>query len=154
MHNIELPNATVWRTRLFFCAISIAASPLMANASRGMSSGALSTTDYPNSTPTAQYASYARGTESGVTGDAPAASSPSSGNAIVAGATSPTITGKPATSVIAGHTYTFRPTAKAGAGETLRFAIAHKPPWAIFSIATGELSGTPKTTQIGTYPDI
>jgi len=154
MHNIGLPSAIVRRTRLIFFTIFIAASPLMVIASARMSSDAPPTTGYLNGALTAQYANYARGIVSSVTDDIATAPSPSFDNAIAAGATPPTITGKPATSVIAGHTYAFRPTAKGGAGKPLSFSIAHKPSWASFSIATGELSGTPKTAQIGTYPNI
>jgi hypothetical protein len=154
MHNIGLPGAIVRRTRLVLFIIFIAASPMMVIASTRMSSGAPPTTGYLTGTPTAQYSSDARGIVSGVTADTAAASSPSFGYAIAVGTTAPTITGKPATSVIAGHTYAFRPTAKGGAGKTLSFSIAHKPSWAGFSIATGELSGTPKTAQIGNYPNI
>jgi hypothetical protein len=67
---------------------------------------------------------------------------------------SPSISGKPAASVIAGHTYTFTPEATGPAGEALSFSIAHKPAWASFSIATGKLDGTPTSRQTGTYADI
>ena len=37
---------------------------------------------------------------------------------------------------------------------TLSFSVRNMPPWATFSIATGLLSGTPGSTQIGTYGNI
>jgi hypothetical protein len=73
---------------------------------------------------------------------------------VVAAANAPTITGTPPTSVVAGHAYAFKPTAKGPAGSTLSFSIAHKPSWGSFSIATGELSGTPTSAEEGEYSDI
>jgi hypothetical protein len=66
----------------------------------------------------------------------------------------PTISGTPPTSVVVGHAYAFKPTAKGPTGSTLSFSIAHKPSWGSFSIATGELSGTPTSAEEGTYSDI
>jgi hypothetical protein len=73
---------------------------------------------------------------------------------VAATAAPPSISGKPATSVIAGHTYAFTPKATGPAGEALSFSITHKPAWASFSIATGELDGTPTSKQTGMYSDI
>lgn len=68
--------------------------------------------------------------------------------------TPPTIAGTPPTSVIAGQTYAFQPTAADADGQTLRFGIANKPTWAIFDIVTGRLSGTPASTDAGTFANI
>jgi hypothetical protein len=73
---------------------------------------------------------------------------------VVVAASSPTITGTPATSVIAGHAYSFKPTARGPAGSALSFSIARKPSWGSFSIGTGELNGTPTTAEQGTYSNI
>jgi hypothetical protein len=64
------------------------------------------------------------------------------------------ISGAPAGSVTAGSPYTFRPTASDSAGRTLSYSVDNKPAWANFSIATGELSGTPNSSQVGTYSNI
>ena len=66
----------------------------------------------------------------------------------------PTISGTPATSVVAGVAYTFQPTATDADGDALYFSIQDKPPWASFSIATGLLSGTPATADVGTDANI
>ena len=66
----------------------------------------------------------------------------------------PTISGVPATSVVAGKAYSFAPTASDPDGNTLSFSVQNKPAWATFSIATGGLAGTPNTTQTGTYSAI
>jgi hypothetical protein len=66
----------------------------------------------------------------------------------------PTIAGTPATAVAAGSAYTFTPTGADADGDTLSYSIANKPVWANFSIATGQLSGTPSSTQTGTYANI
>jgi hypothetical protein len=116
--------------------------------------GFQTTTGYLNGTPTAQYVGDAIGVTISVTDGTTTAWLPSFNIHIAAATAAPTITGKPATSVIAGHAYAFTPTAKGPAGSSLSFSIAHNPSWASFSIATGELSGTPTTAQEGTYSDI
>jgi hypothetical protein len=66
----------------------------------------------------------------------------------------PVIAGAPATAVIAGQSYVFQPSASDAAGKALTFAISNRPSWATFSTATGELSGTPSSAQVGTYSNI
>jgi len=73
---------------------------------------------------------------------------------VVTGAPTPTISGTPPTSAVAGRRYTFRPTASGPAGMTLSFSVQNKPTWANFSIATGQLTGTPTSTQTGNYSNI
>jgi len=69
-------------------------------------------------------------------------------------AAAPTISGTPATTDVAGTAYSFQPTASGPSGMTLAFSVQNKPSWANFSIATGALSGTPASTQTGTYSNI
>lgn len=64
----------------------------------------------------------------------------------------PTISGSPATTVIAGATYSFQPTATDADGDPLSYSVQNKPSWATFSIANGKLSGTP--TTVGTASNI
>ena len=64
----------------------------------------------------------------------------------------PVISGTPATSVVAGQSYSFQPTASDADGDTLNFSIANKPAWASFNAVTGRLSGTP--TAAGTHGGI
>ena len=66
----------------------------------------------------------------------------------------PTISGTPATTDVAGTAYTFTPQASDSNGAALSFSVQNLPSWAIFSIATGTLSGTPATANAGTYSDI
>jgi hypothetical protein len=66
----------------------------------------------------------------------------------------PTISGTPPTSVKAGAPYSFQPTASGPAGMSLSFSVQNKPAWANFSIATGQLTGTPSSTQAGSYSNI
>src|SRR5437868_2115164 len=66
----------------------------------------------------------------------------------------PTISGTPSTSVVAGQSYAFTPTTTNPGGMTLTFSIINQPSWATFSSGTGELSGTPATTDVGTYANI
>lgn len=66
----------------------------------------------------------------------------------------PTISGTPATSVQAGQTYTFVPAASDPDGDTLVYSILNQPRWANFSTASGRLSGTPSSTDVGTYSNV
>jgi len=66
----------------------------------------------------------------------------------------PTISGVPATSVTAGHPYSFTPSASGPAGLTLTFSVQNLPSWATFSTSTGTLSGTPPAAYVGTFTNI
>lgn len=66
----------------------------------------------------------------------------------------PTISGAPATSVAPGAAYSFTPSASDPNGDPLRFKISGKPGWASFDTVTGRLSGTPGTSNVGTYANI
>jgi hypothetical protein len=66
----------------------------------------------------------------------------------------PTISGVPATQIMAGATYSFVPSAADTNGDPLTFSIANKPAWASFSNSNGSLTGTPATTQTGTTSGI
>jgi hypothetical protein len=62
----------------------------------------------------------------------------------------PTITGTPATTVVAGSGYSFTPVGADPDGNTLTYSIQNQPSWAQFSATTGRLSGTPSTANVGT----
>lgn len=66
----------------------------------------------------------------------------------------PTISGSPATQVVAGQAYSFSPTAADPEGATLTFSISNKPAWATFSSSTGSLTGTPAAGNVGTTSGI
>lgn len=66
----------------------------------------------------------------------------------------PTISGSPPTSVTAGETYSFRPTASDPDGNVLSFSVTNRPSWASFSTVNGTLSGTPAAADVGTYSNI
>lgn len=61
----------------------------------------------------------------------------------------PTISGTPTTQVQAGQAYSFSPAASDAGASSLAFSIQNKPAWATFSIATGQLSGTPTSANLG-----
>lgn len=65
-----------------------------------------------------------------------------------------TISGSPATSITAGHSYSFTPVAHDPYRRPLVFAIANKPSWATFSSSSGQLSGRPGAGSAGTYTKI
>src|SRR5499427_4741428 len=69
-------------------------------------------------------------------------------------ADNPVISGTPPINDVAGSPYSFQPSASGPSGMTLAFSVQNKPAWASFSIATGLLSGTPASTQTGTYSNI
>jgi len=62
----------------------------------------------------------------------------------------PTISGIPATAATVGGTYNFTPTAT----YANNFTISNLPSWASFNAASGKLSGTPTTNDIGSYSNI
>lgn len=66
----------------------------------------------------------------------------------------PSISGTPASSVVAGQTYSFTPVASDQEGKALKFTIANQPTWASFTPSTGRLSGTPSTSAVGEYIEI
>jgi hypothetical protein len=66
----------------------------------------------------------------------------------------PTISGTPASTVVAGNQYSFTPAAADPDGHTLTFSILNAPSWASFSASTGQLSGSPPTAAIGVFSNI
>jgi hypothetical protein len=73
---------------------------------------------------------------------------------VTAGNRAPTISGTPTTSVTAGAAYNFTPASSDPDGDALAFSITGKPTWAVFSTATGALTGTPTVAQAGSYANI
>ena len=68
--------------------------------------------------------------------------------------TVPVINGTPPTAVAVSETYYYKPTASDANGDTLHFSIQNKPTWATFESKTGVLRGTPKSHNVGKYPNI
>ena len=68
--------------------------------------------------------------------------------------TAPTITGTPATTADVSVAYNFVPTALDADGNTLTYSISNRPAWTSFNPTTGQLSGTPTTSNVGTYSNI
>jgi len=66
----------------------------------------------------------------------------------------PTIAGTPASSVVEGQAYDFKPSASDPDGDALTFSIKNKPSWASFSNSTGRLSGKPGAGTAGNYANI
>ena len=66
-----------------------------------------------------------------------------------------TISGTPSATATAGKSYSFTPTVKDSlTGRTLTFNIGAKPSWATFNGATGTLSGTPSSSNVGKFSNI
>ena len=66
----------------------------------------------------------------------------------------PVISGIPLTTVNEDAAYSFTPTASDGNGDTLTFSIVNQPMWSNFNTLTGELSGTPGFSDVGTTSNI
>jgi len=66
----------------------------------------------------------------------------------------PSIQGVPASTVVAGSSYSFTPSAADVDGDVLMFEIVNSPSWANFDTTTGQLSGTPTATDVGTHANI
>ncbi len=65
-----------------------------------------------------------------------------------------TISGVPATTVIAGAIYSYVPTASGVSTPGLAYSILNKPNWATFTAASGALSGTPTASNVGMTANI
>ena len=66
----------------------------------------------------------------------------------------PTISGAPPAHVLEGESFDFTPFASDADGDTLEFSISRKPVWATFDSATGRLSGTPGSEDVGNFTNI
>ena len=66
----------------------------------------------------------------------------------------PQISGTPPSSVNAGESYSFVPTASDADGDALTFSVSNKPTWADFDAPTGRLSGMPTIGDAGTDENI
>jgi putative Ig domain-containing protein len=67
----------------------------------------------------------------------------------------PTIAGTAATTAVVGRVYNFSPVGDdPNDSDTLTFSIANKPAWATFTPATGQLTGTPTSADVGSTNDI
>jgi hypothetical protein len=65
-----------------------------------------------------------------------------------------TISGTPSNGVTVGTQYSFTPTASDSDGGAMTFSIKNTPSWATFNASTGQLSGSPKDTDVGTTSNI
>jgi len=74
--------------------------------------------------------------------------------AVAAGNTAPVITGTPTTSANQDTAYSFTPSATDADADPLLFGIDAKPVWAAFDTATGRLSGTPTSANVGVHRGI
>jgi hypothetical protein len=61
----------------------------------------------------------------------------------------PIISGSPVTTLSAGSTYTFTPSAADPDGDALTFRASNVPAWATFNPSTGALTGTPSEANVG-----
>jgi hypothetical protein len=68
--------------------------------------------------------------------------------------TPPSISGTPPTTATVGVAYSFQPTATDADDDTLTYSIANRPSWATFNATTGRLSGTPASTNVGSFGGI
>jgi hypothetical protein len=70
------------------------------------------------------------------------------------GARPPTISGAPATTVVAGSGYVFQAIGNDPDGDKLTYGASNLPAWLGINTANGVLTGTPSVAQVGVYPDI
>ncbi len=66
----------------------------------------------------------------------------------------PVISGSPAASVTANSGYSFQPVASDPDGDSITFSIVNKPAWASFNTGSGHLTGTPLSSDVGSYGNI
>lgn len=68
--------------------------------------------------------------------------------------TAPTIAGVPPASVAQDAFFQFLPTANDTDGDALTFMLTGNPSWLTLNTATGEVSGTPRAADVGSYANI
>lgn len=129
-------------------ALTFGIQNLPAWASFNDQSGRLSGT--PQAGDVGAYANIAITVTDGLT----TASLPAFTITVIAGNSTPTISGTPSGSIVAGNAYSFVPTASDPNGDTITFSVQNLPGWAAFDPATGELSGTPQMGDVGGYAGI
>jgi hypothetical protein len=66
----------------------------------------------------------------------------------------PVISGTPSTTIAQDETYTFTPTASDPDNDSLTFSASNVPGWLSFDSLTGQISGTPVNSDVGSYSDI
>lgn len=67
------------------------------------------------------------------------------------GNNAPTISGTPMMALRVGEPYSFKPTAADSDGDSLTFSVTNKPAWMALNQSTGELSGTPGASDVGSF---
>jgi hypothetical protein len=77
-----------------------------------------------------------------------------SASSVNSGGQPPTIGGTPPAAVVAGQSYAFTPAVTNPDNQALSFAIINRPAWTTFNTATGQLSGSPKSVNVGTFANI
>ncbi len=66
----------------------------------------------------------------------------------------PSLAGTPRSSTKIGEAYRFEPRATDPDGDPISFQIQNKPGWASFDRTTGEITGTPRQGDEGTYNNV
>ncbi len=61
----------------------------------------------------------------------------------------PTITGTAAATATVGQSYTFSPVGDDADDDDLTYSITNRPSWLVFTAATGSVSGTPTSANVG-----
>lgn len=92
------------------------------------------------------------GCGSGGSEPAPVASTPVAN--VPAGNRAPTLSGEAGKIAQVGSEYNFQPEWADAEGDALTFTATNLPPWAALDRATGRITGTPTTTDVGTYEAI
>ncbi|MGD0502424.1 MAG: putative Ig domain-containing protein [Steroidobacteraceae bacterium] len=87
------------------------------------------------------------------TGTTSSTSSSSPGSSTQAAVPSVRVSGTPPASVVAGNAYVFQPTVVT-TGGTAAFSATGLPGWATINTSSGEISGTPASSDVGTTGNI
>ncbi len=66
----------------------------------------------------------------------------------------PSISGTPASTVVAGQPYSFAPTANDQDGDALTYSVTNLPTWASFDATTGRVFGTPTSANVGHHDGV
>jgi len=73
---------------------------------------------------------------------------------VPAGNRAPTISGDAVKTAQVGNEYNFQPASADADGDALTYTATNLPPWAAIDRTTGRITGTPGTSDVGTYEAI
>jgi len=141
----DLRNLETLRSARLCCAFAIAA---LLGACGGGGSSTASTATLGATSSATSPAVISTGSSSTTAVASTSATNPASG--VGTENPAPQISGRAATTVKVGQSYSFQPSVRFAGSHVLTFSVSGAPDWLTFNPTTGRLSGTPTSADVGT----